>query len=77
MSEHHDCCLCRERVGTIKYRMKWYRNDCYELFVASGSFGDEWLDHMGGDGPAQDNQLDGLMEKTCDDVKGALRRDRE
>ena len=78
--ENHDCCLCHERVGTIKYRKHWYCNDCYELFVVTGNYDDTWVDHMSGS-QAADDDLDGLLEPTgdemWDDVKDAFRRDRE
>jgi hypothetical protein len=61
MSEHHDCCLCHERVGIIKYRKHWYCNDCYEVFVASGNFDDPWLDHMAGD----DEDLERISGTRC------------
>ena len=73
MSGHHDCCLCRERVGTIKYRKKRYFNDCYELFVASGGFDDPWLDHMGGGGWTEEDEVDGVLEQTGDEMWDDIR----
>ena len=68
--ENRDCCLCRERVGTIKHRKRWYCNECYEVFVASGNFDDPWLDHMAGDGGDLGTDSGDEM---WDDIKDAFR----
>jgi hypothetical protein len=77
--ENHDCCLCRERVGTIKYRKRWYCNDCHEVFVATGSFDDPWLDHVADEQQAGlgDTGLEPAGNEMWDDIKDAFRKGRE